>query len=180
MTIATIARGMDALVMRIGRVSAWLTLILVLLVATNVLARYFLHMSSIATQELEWHLLAVIAMLGSVYTLQQGEHVRVDIFYQRYGEAVQRWFDLAVALLLVVPLGVWLAMLSWDYVLYAYNIGERSPEAGGLPYRFLLKAVIPLGFALIALQGVSMALSAAASLLGARSPVPVPDRAYAT
>jgi TRAP-type mannitol/chloroaromatic compound transport system permease small subunit len=178
MTIATIARGMDALVMRIGRVSAWLTLILVLLVAANVLARYFLHMSSIATQELEWHLLAVIAMLGSVYTLQQGEHVRVDIFYQRYGESVRRWFDLVVALLLVVPLGVWLAMLSWDYVLYAYNIAERSPEAGGLPYRFVLKAVIPLGFALIALQGVSMALSAVASLIGARSPVPV--RAYAT
>ena len=79
--VGGVASFLDHLVARIGRVTSWLTLLLVLLVAGDVLFRYIWHVSSVAEQEFEWHVLAVIAMIGASYTLQQGEHVRVDIFY---------------------------------------------------------------------------------------------------
>lgn len=75
-----VAHFLDQLVARLGRVASWLTLLLVLLVAGDVLFRYVWHVSSVAEQEFEWHVLAVIALIGASYTLQQGEHVRVDIF----------------------------------------------------------------------------------------------------
>ncbi|MEW6766384.1 MAG: TRAP transporter small permease subunit [Pseudomonadota bacterium] len=153
-----LARALDRGIEGIGRVSAWLTLLLVLLVAGNVLARYFFHLSSVATQELEWHLLALLAMLGSLYTLQQNEHVRVDLFYQRYGHRARLALNLGTALLVIVPMALWIGWLSLDYVMQAYRSGEISPDPGGLPYRYLIKSVIPIGFVLIALQGLAMAM----------------------
>ena len=78
--VGGVAGFLDHLVARIGRVTSWLTLLLVLLVAGDVLFRYIWHVSSVAEQEFEWHVLAVIAMIGASYTLQQGEHVRVDVY----------------------------------------------------------------------------------------------------
>ncbi|WP_372592129.1 TRAP transporter small permease subunit [Guyparkeria sp.] len=156
--IHELARSLDRGVGLIGRLSAWLTLALVLLVAGNVLFRYVFHVSSVGLQELEWHLLALIAMLGSVYTLQQDEHVRVDILWQRYPPRLRRAFGALIAALVIVPMALWLGWLSVDYVTKSYRMGEVSPDPGGLPYRYLVKAVIPLGFSLIAIQGFAMAL----------------------
>lgn len=153
-----LARALDQGIERIGRVSAWLTLLLVLLVAINVLARYFLHLSSVATQEMEWHLLAMLAMLGSLYTLQQNEHVQVDLLYHRYSPRARLALRFATALLIIVPMAIWIGWLSLDYVMQAYRSGEVSPDPGGLPYRYLIKSVIPAGFALMALQGLAIAI----------------------
>lgn len=152
------ARALDNGIERLGRVGAWLTLLLVLLIAGNVLARYFFHLSSVATQELEWHLLALLAMLGSLYTLQQNEHVQVDLFSHRYSARARLLLSVGTALLVIVPMSLWIGWLSLDYVMQSYRNGEVSPDPGGLPYRYLIKSVIPAGFALIALQGLAIAI----------------------
>lgn len=156
--IGGVAGFLDKLVGRIGRATSWLTLLLVLLVAADVLFRYIWHVSSVAEQEFEWHVLAVIALMGASYTLQQGEHVRVDIFYQHYGLRLRQWMDVLVPALVIVPSMLFVAWLSLNFVGMSYELSEGSPDPGGLPARYLLKAFVPLGFFLVALQGVAMTL----------------------
>jgi TRAP-type mannitol/chloroaromatic compound transport system permease small subunit len=156
--IGGVAGFLDRMVARLGRATSWLTLLLVLLVAGDVLFRYVWHVSSVAEQEFEWHVLAVIALMGASYTLQQGEHVRVDIFYQHYSTKVKRWMDVLLPLLVVVPTGVFIAWLALHFVNMSWEVTEGSPDPGGLPARYLLKAFVPLGFLLIAVQGVAMTL----------------------
>ncbi|MDA3919447.1 MAG: TRAP transporter small permease subunit [Salinisphaera sp.] len=158
--IGTLADGIDRGVHVMGRACAWLTLLLVLLVAGDVLARYIWHVGSIAEQQLEWHLLAVIAMLSAPFTLQQDENVRVDIFYQGFSERTRRRIDILVFFLLVIPTSVFIAYVSMRFVTMAYQMGEGSATPGGLPDLFILKAFIPLGFALIALEGTALGIRA--------------------
>lgn len=153
-----IAGGLDKMVAHIGRATAWLTLVLVLLVAGDVLFRYIWHVSSVAEQEFEWHVLAVITMIGASYTLQQGEHVRVDIFYQRYSVRVKRWLDILMPALIVVPTMLFITWQSLHFVGMSWEIHEGSPDPGGLPGRYLIKAFVPLGFFLVAVQGIAMTL----------------------
>lgn len=162
--IGGVAGFLDRWVARIGRAASWLTLLLVLLVAGDVLLRYVWHVSSVAEQELEWHVLAVISLLGASYTLQQGEHVRVDIFYQHYSARLKRWMDLLLPALIVVPTALFIAWQSLHFVGMSWEVAEGSPDPGGLPARYLIKAVVPLGFFLIAVQGVAMLLYAVTQL----------------
>lgn len=160
MLFANLSQKLDAFIECIGRLSAWLIFALVLLVAGDVLARYFFHVSSVSLQEFEWHLLAAIAMFGSTYTLQQGEHVRVDLFYHTYSARVKRWMDILIPLFIILPFSIFMIYLTSDYVLQSYGMDEVSPDPGGLPYRYLVKGLLPLGFILIALQGVALFLKA--------------------
>lgn len=156
------ARGaaglLDRQVARLGRATSWLTLLLVLLVAGDVLFRYVWHVSSVAEQEFEWHVLAVIALFGASYTLQQGEHVRVDIFYQRYSVRVKRWMDIILPAFVVVPTMLFIVWQSLDFVSMSWEFAEASPDPGGLPARYLIKAFVPLGFLMVAMQGIAMTL----------------------
>ncbi|ACX95676.1 TRAP transporter small permease subunit [Halothiobacillus neapolitanus] len=154
------SRRLDWFIEKISQSVAWLTLVLVLLVAFDVGARYLFHRSWVAEQELEWHILAVIAMMAAAYTLQQGEHVRVDVFYQYYSDRVKMWMDALFPLLIVIPVGLTIAFMSVHFFQMAYAIGEGSPDPGGLPYRWVIKAFIPLGFLLVSLQGVVMTIQA--------------------
>ena len=157
---ARLDRGIEVL----GQTFAWLTLALVLLVAFDVGARYLFHVSWVAEQELEWHVLAVIALMASAYTLQQGEHVRVDVFYQHYSERAKLWLDVLLPILVVIPVGLFIAYMSLHFVSMSHAIHEGSPDPGGLPARWALKAFIPIGFSLVALQGLAMSLLAADKL----------------
>jgi len=157
-SILIISKKLDAFIERIGETSSWLIFILVLMVAGDVLFRYFFHISSIAEQEMQWHILAAIAMFGSAYTFQQGEHVRVDLFYNRYNEKVKQWMDLLIPLFIIIPFSLFIIYLSSDYVMQSYTTGEVSPDPGGLPYRYLVKALIPLGFTLICIQSLAVLL----------------------
>lgn len=162
--LTAFAVRLDRLVERIGRASSWLSLILVLMVAGDVGARYIWHVGSVAEQELEWHVLAVMALLAASYTLQQGEHVRVDIFYERYSQRMKDWLDALIPLLIVVPVALFIAAVSLKFVEMSYTIQETSPDPGGLPARWALKAFVPVGFGLVALQGVAMGLRSALAL----------------
>jgi len=161
-----VAGFLDRWVARIGRATSWLTLLLVLLVASDVLFRYVWHVGSVAEQEFEWHVLAVIALIGASYTLQQGEHVRVDIFYQRYSLRVKRWMDVLLPAFVVVPTMLFVAVQSLEFVSMSWELGEGSPDPGGIPARYIIKAVVPLGFFLVALQGVAMTLYGITQLKG--------------
>ena len=143
-----------------GRALAWLVLALVLLVGYDVMMRYFFLSGSIAIQELEWHLFSLIFLLGAAYTLKHDDHVRLDLVYRsRFMSDYRRaWVNLVCSLLFLVPFCVLIIESSWPFVSQAYRFAEGSPDPGGLPYRWLLKAAIPLGFFLLIIQGIGEAL----------------------
>jgi TRAP-type mannitol/chloroaromatic compound transport system permease small subunit len=150
-----------------GRATSWLSLVIVVLMAGNVLLRYLFRTGSVWSQELEWHLLAPLILFGMSYALLKGEHVRVDILYAKFSARTQALVDLFSAILaaLISLAVIW---LSIKYVQQAYVIGEQSQDPGGLPYRWLLKSLIPLGFALLFLQSVATAAECAARLRAPR------------
>ncbi|KEO54081.1 TRAP transporter small permease subunit [Thioclava pacifica] len=159
-----IADGAGGAVRVIGQIAAWSGLALVLLVALNVLFRYFFSFGSVALQEGEWHLMAVGALFGMSYGLNQGGEVRVDIFYAKMPPGMQALIDL-VANVTLGAIAVIIGWLSIAYVQSSYAIGEGSPDPGGLPYRYILKAAIPAAFALLALQAVAMTAESLARLI---------------
>ncbi len=150
-----------------GRGTAWICMVLVLLVAFNVILRYAFRLGPVALQELEWHLMSPIALIGMSYALRHGDHVRVDIFFDRFGKSLQESIDLAAAIVTVV-ITVIIFKLSLGFVDQAYSIGEGSPDPGGLPHRFLLRAFIPLGFALLGVQAAAQAIRHGLYLFGRR------------
>lgn len=132
-------------------------LALVLVVGGNVLLRYLFNSGSVAMQELEWHLVSPIALMGMAYGMRHGGHVRVDFLYERLGPRAQAIIDLFSAVLMAV-LGGALIWFSIPYVEQSIMMGEGSPDPGGLPYRFLLKAFIPIGFGLLLIQAIAQGL----------------------
>ncbi|MCP4702404.1 MAG: TRAP transporter small permease subunit [Gammaproteobacteria bacterium] len=159
-----IADVLEALIEHIGRWASWATLILVLLVAINVILRYAFRIGPVALQELEWHLLSPITLIGMSYTMRHGEHVRVDIFYRKFPQVVRHRIDFLAAMVTVI-ISIVIIKLSLDYVWQAWSIGEHSPDPGGLPFRFLLKSFIPLGFFLLFLQAAAQSLRIGVLLL---------------
>lgn len=157
----------------LGWVARLAVLALVLLVGANVLLRYAFSWSPVGLQELEWHLISPIALLGMAYAVYHRADVRVDFIYDRLQPRTRAAVDLASGLL-TLGVGVVIAWLAIPYVMQAYDIGEGSPDPGGLPLRYLLKAFIPLGFSLLAVQGLIDTLRAAASLFGG-APLPPHD-----
>lgn len=152
-----LARAMEAIAERTGRATAWLVLVLVLVIVWDVAMRYLFQSGSIMLQELEWHLFSLIFLLGAAYTLRHDGHVRVDVFLRnpRVGPRGRALVDLLGTLFFLLPFCLLVIVGSAPFVEASYSFGERSPDPGGLPYRFLLKAAIPLGFGLIVLQGLA-------------------------
>lgn len=158
------AGGIDAIVDASGRMVAWLMLALVLLMSANVLLRYLFSIGSVAGQELEWHLMSPIVLIGMAYALLHDGHLRVDLVYMKLPGRARLAVDFAASLIGVVFSGL-VIYLAWKYVLQSYDIGEGSPDPGGLPYRFVLKAFIPLGFALLLLYSLAEAIHAWLALI---------------
>ena len=159
-----LAGGIDRIVDASGRLVAWLLLALVLLMSSNVLLRYLFSAGSVAAQELEWHLMSPIVLIGMAYALLHDGHLRVDLIYVKLPRRARLLVNLAASLIGVVFSGL-VIYLAWKYVLQAYAIDEGSPDPGGLPHRFVLKAFIPLGFALLLLYSIAEAIHAWLALL---------------
>ena len=162
--VGAIDRWVDA----VGRAASWLTLAIVVLMAANVLLRYTFSIGSVWSQELEWHLLAPMVLAGMTYALGQGEHVRVDVLYAKYPPRAQAAVDVLSALL-AVAFALLVIRYSLPYLMQSWSIGEISSDPGGLPYRWALKALIPLGFALFALQAAAQGVAAWRRFSGAAS-----------
>lgn len=154
---------LEGLVRVFGVLAAWICVALVLLVAGDVFARYLFRTGAVWAQELQWHLISPIALFGMSYALLSGEQVRVDVLFEHMSPTLQRIVEV-IGGLLILTLGLLLIRLSWPWVEMSYMRGEGSPNPGGLPYRFLLKGLIPLGFALLAIQGLAHTLRHAFAL----------------
>lgn len=151
-----------------GRATSWLVLVIVVLMATNVLLRYLFSYGSVWAQELEWHLLAPLILFGMSYALLHGEHVRVDVLYANFSPRKKLYVDLLSAAL-SMAISLVIIALSVKYVQQSWVIGEQSSDPGGLPYRWALKALIPLGFLFLILQSLALALGAVEKLKALRS-----------
>ena len=140
-----------------GKLVSWLVLAMVLLVSYDVAMRYFFLSGSVALQEMEWHLFSLIFLIGAAYTLKHDDHVRLDIFYKSkfMNDERRAWVNLLGSLFLLIPFCILIITTTWPFLYQSYIHLEGSPDPGGLPYRWILKASIPLGFALLLLQGVS-------------------------
>ena len=152
--LLALARLIDALTERIGHLVIWLVLVATLISAGNALARYLFGESSNAWLEIQWYLFGAMFLLAAGYTLKHNGHVRIDILYNRFGPRGQAWIDLAGGLLFLLPMAVLLAWLAWPMFVDAWVTHEMSPDAGGL-VRWPVKLLLPVGFSLLALQGVT-------------------------
>ncbi|MBF6057436.1 TRAP transporter small permease subunit [Thiomicrorhabdus heinhorstiae] len=151
---------------RFGNLVAWGTLSLVLITALVVILRYGFDSGSIALQESIMYNHALIFMLGIAYTYQQDQHVRVDIFYGRFSERKKALVNLVGTLVLTLPVMIYLAYASWDYIVASWQIHEGSADAGGLGYVFLLKTLILVLVGLLGLQALSIAAESWLKLQG--------------
>lgn len=138
-----------------GRAAMWLALLLVFISAFETGERYLFHHSSTPVQELTWHFFALIFLLGFAYTLKCNGHVRVDIFYNRMSETGKAVINILSVLLLLIPFCVMIIGFSWDWVVKSFQIGEHSPDPGGLPALWILKGALPFGFGMLLLQGLA-------------------------
>lgn len=166
--IKQIAHFLDKLNELTGRFISWLVLALVLLVSYDVTMRYLFNSGSVALQELEWHLFSVIILLGAAYTFKHDGHVRLDVLYQSrfMSDRKRAWVNLLGDLLLLIPFCLLIIITSWPFVSQSFIHAEASPDPGGLPFRWLLKAMIPLGFMLLLLQGIADLLKNIQTLFG--------------
>jgi len=163
--LLTLSRAIDTLNERVGRFVQWLVLATALVSATNAGMRYSFGMASNAWLELQWYLFAAIFLLAAGYTLKHNGHVRIDILYGRWSERGRAWLDLFGTLVFLLPFSLLLLWFSWPGFAGAWQHNEMSPDAGGL-LRWPVRLLIPLGFALLSLQGISEIFKRIAFLRG--------------
>jgi|TARA_B100001013_G_C24565387_1_gene424312 TRAP-type mannitol/chloroaromatic compound transport system permease small subunit len=142
------------IISKTGKISSWFSLALVLLISTDVLLRYVFNFSTAALYEMEWHLFAIIFLLASPYTLQKNKHVRVDVFYNNFSKRKKNIVDLIGNIIFLIPFSFIIFYTSLPFVEDSYSILESSPDPGGLPYRFIIKSIIPIAFFLLMIQGI--------------------------
>jgi len=150
---------------KIGVVCNWLVLWSCIISGGNAMVRYAYDQSSNAWLEVQWYMFAVIVMFGASYTLKRNEHVRVDLFYMTLSRRGQLWIDILGTLIFLLPTCAILAWLSWPFFMQSFLVDEHSSNAGGL-LRWPIKLVLPVGFLLVALQGVSELIKRVAFLNG--------------
>ena len=160
-----ISKLIDGLNDRLGVAANWMVLAACLISAANAMSRYAFDLSSNAWLEIQWYLFAGIVMLGASHTLRMNEHVRVDIVYTHLSERGKEWLDLVGTAVFLVPSMLVIAWYSMPFFMQSWNVQEMSGNAGGL-LRWPVKVLVPIGFTLVALQGVSEIIKRAASLRG--------------
>ena len=164
--LLALSRAIDALTERIGQFVIWLVLVATLVSAGNALARWALGASSNAWLEIQWYLFGAVFLLAAGYTLKHNGHVRIDIFYGRLGPKGQAVIDLIGGLFFLLPMAGLLAWLAWPMFMDAWTTHEMSPDSGGL-LRWPVKLLLPVGFGLLALQGVAEIIKRIGVLTGA-------------
>lgn len=152
-----LAGGIDAFVDLVGRATSWLALGLALVMGANVLLRYGFSIGFIWAQELEWHIMVPICLFGMSYALLHGEHVRVDVLFQYFTPRNKHAVEVVTSVLSMAfcVIVIW---LSIPYVYQSWSIGEGTANPGGIDYRYIVKSLIPIGFALLFLQSLSEAI----------------------
>src|SRR5215510_575244 len=160
-----ISRLIDALNERIGHVVYWLVLVMVLVSSGNATSRYVFAAASNAWLELQWYLFAGVFLLCSGYTLRHNEHIRIDVVSGHLSRRTQMWIDVFGTLFFLLPMAVYITWLSWPAFMNAWHSNEVSSSAGGL-IRWPARLLVPVGFCLLSMQGVSELIKRIAFLKG--------------
>lgn len=144
----------DKTIKYLGDFTAFILVLLVLLVVYDASARYLFSSGSIALQELEWHLFDVIILFGISYTLSQNAHVRVDIFYASFESKTKAIINIISSVFFILPFSLLIIYIGFDFVYLSFAQNEISSNPGGLEYRFIVKALMPLSFLFLILQSI--------------------------
>jgi len=163
--LLALSRAIDAVNEKLSWIADWLVFLSCLISAGNAFSRYAFSLSSNAWLEIQWYMFGALVMLGASYTLKKNEHVRVDIVYSNISTRKQIGVDIFGGILFMLPAAAILAYLSWPVFYNSWAEGEYSGNAGGL-IRWPIKIFLPIGFALLTLQGISELIKRIAMLTG--------------
>ena len=163
--LLALSRAIDAVNERIGRLVYWCVLIMVLVSAANAISRYALSIASNAWLELQWYLFSAVFLLCSGYTLLHNEHIRIDVVAASLARRKQIWIDIFGTFFFLLPIAVYMMWSSWPVFMNAWTSGEISGSAGGL-VRWPARLLVPVGFFLLTLQGISELIKRFAYLRG--------------
>lgn len=163
--LLSLSRLIDKISIGIGKSTMWLILATTLISAGNAIVRKAFDMSSNALLEIQWYLFAAVFMLGAGYGFLRNSHVRIDFVSSRLSDRTRNWVDVLGIVLVLLPFCVLMITLSWPFFLSAYQSGEMSQNAGGL-IRWPVYLLVPLGFTLLLLQGISELIKRIAYLRG--------------
>jgi TRAP-type mannitol/chloroaromatic compound transport system permease small subunit len=170
------SRFIDGVNERVGRAVYWLVLAAVLVSSGNAVVRYLFDYSSNGWLELQWYLYSGFFLVGAGYTLLRNEHVRIDIISSRLSPRIRAWIDVLGGIFFLMPMAIIIMVLAWPVFTDSFALTEYSPNAGGL-LRWPVKLMIPLGFFLLAIQGMSEIIKRAA-FLGGLIPDPTPRHSH--
>ena len=154
-TIPNICKVLDNIVFKIGTAISWLSLVLIGVIIIQVLLRYIFSINFIQLEELQWHLFAVIIMFGLSFTMVNHSHVRVDILRAHFSARLQRKIEIFGILLLMIPFIFIVIHYGYELSAEAFRINESSSLPQGLPYRWIIKSVIPISFILLLISSIS-------------------------
>lgn len=164
-----LSRRVDPILTWIGHSISWLWLVLLATIIVNVVLRYAFGEGRIEFEEFQWHLYSTGFLLGMGYTFQVDRHVRVDVLHERLPRRLQAWLELYGILLCVLPFSALILIFTVPFVHVSFELGEMSPSPGGLPFRWVIKSMLFIGFLLLALAAVSRISRVWVYLFGARS-----------
>ena len=150
-----LSRRIDPILIRIGESISWIWLLLLLTIVLNVILRYAFGEGHIELEEIQWHLYATGFLLGMGYTFQADKHVRVDVIHERLSPRWQAWFEFYGIVLTVLPFCALILIFTTPFVITSFKLGEVSMAPGGLPFRWLIKGMLLIGFVLLVLAAFS-------------------------
>ncbi len=149
------SRPIDRWLTRIGHALSWVWLVLLVIIVVNVVLRYVFGQGRIEFEEIQWHLYSAGFLLGLSFAYQADAHIRVDVLHERLSPRTRAWIELYGIVLLLLPFIALVLIYSVPFVTLSYTLNEVSQAPGGLPWRWLIKAVLPLAFVLLALAALS-------------------------
>jgi TRAP-type mannitol/chloroaromatic compound transport system permease small subunit len=164
-SLLKLSRAIDWLNDQIGHLVYWLVLAAVLISSANAMSRYLLNKTSNGWLEMQWYLFAAIFLLCSGYTFLHNEHIRIDVVAQRFSRRTQIWVDVFGTIFFMLPMTVYIMVLGWSMFMESYSVHEVSADPGGL-VRWPVKMLVPAGFFLLSLQGISELIKRIAFLMG--------------
>ena len=162
--LKAVAGFIDNLNERVGKGASWMTTVLVVLVCFDVIIRYIFSDTQAWIMELEWHLFALVFLLGAGYAFKHDRHVRVDLFYAKFSERDKALINFVGGIIFLVPWCILVIYASSKYAYGAFLLREGSPDPGGLPARYIIKFMIPIGIFLLLLQAISSLIKSGLTL----------------
>jgi TRAP-type mannitol/chloroaromatic compound transport system permease small subunit len=164
--LLAISNLIDRFLTIVGKLAAWAGVVLIVVTVFDVVTRRFFVLGSTKLQEFEWHAHAILFMFLLGYAYLKDTHVRIDLVRERLGERAQWWLELAGCTFFLLPYCAIIIYFSFDFWLRSFLVGETSSSATGLPYRWIIKAALPIGFTFLGLAGIAVMFRKLVELFG--------------